>query len=118
MSKLSLLSAALGKGHIVLVVIAVVNTAIAIYYYLSMIREAYFRDPAASQSPIRLDWSTRAVCVLLMAGILALGVAPARVIGTISTSIAYVNKPLSNATPKAITHTPTNAPARTAMGAF
>ena len=44
MGKLSLLKAALAKGHLALVIIAVLNTAIAIYYYLSIVREACFRD--------------------------------------------------------------------------
>ena len=39
---------------------------------------------------IRLDWATRALCVLLIAGILALGVAPARFLDTISSSVAQL----------------------------
>ena len=66
------------------------NAAIAVYYYLGVIREAWFRDPGELQ-PIRLDWPTRALCVLLIGGILALGVAPARVLDTISTSVARLN---------------------------
>ena len=42
----------------------------------------------ATAPPIRLDWPTRALCVLLIAGILALGIAPARVLNTLSTSVA------------------------------
>ena len=90
MGKLTLLSAALAKGHIFLVIIAVVNTAIAIYYYLCIIREACFRD-AGDRPAIKLDGLTRAVCVLLMAGILALGVVPARTLSAISSSIACVD---------------------------
>ncbi len=87
MGKLSLLSAALAKGHLTLVIIAMLNAAIAVYYYLAVVREAWFRDPG-DLPPIRLDWPTRALCVLLIAGILALGIAPARVLDTISTSVA------------------------------
>jgi len=90
MGKLTLLTAAWEKGHSTLVIIAVVNAAIAIYYYLGVVREAWFRD-AGDLPPIRLDWPTRALCVLLMTGILALGVAPARVLDTISTSVARAN---------------------------
>jgi NADH-quinone oxidoreductase subunit N len=90
MGKLTLLMAAWGTGHTALVIIAVINAAIAIYYYLGVIREAWFRDPG-DLPPIHLDWPTRALCVLLMVGILALGVAPARVLSTISTSIARAN---------------------------
>jgi NADH-quinone oxidoreductase subunit N len=87
MGKLTLLTAAWSKGHSALVIIAVINAAIAIYYYLGVVREAWFRD-GGELPPIRLDWATRILCVLLMAGILALGIAPARVLDTISTSIA------------------------------
>lgn len=92
MGKLTLLKAALSKGYLALVIIAVVNAAIAVYYYLGVVREAWFRDPG-DLPPIRLDWATRALCVLLIAGILALGVAPARMLNTISTAVAKVNPP-------------------------
>lgn len=93
MGKLSLLAAALARGHLALVIIAVVNTAIAIYYYLCVIRETFFRDPA-NRPAIRLDGTTRVVCVLLMAIILALGVAPARVLDGIASSLKSINLPV------------------------
>ena len=54
-----------------------------------MVREACFRDPG-DRLPIRLDWPTRVLCVLLIGGILALGVFPGRVLNTLSTSVACV----------------------------
>jgi NADH-quinone oxidoreductase subunit N len=96
MGKLSLLYAALSKGYLALVIIAVINAAIAVYYYLSVVRESWFREPG-NLPAIRLDWPTRALCVLLMAGILALGVAPARVMDRISDSIAQLNTATSQA---------------------
>jgi NADH:ubiquinone oxidoreductase subunit 2 (subunit N) len=76
------------------VIIPVLNAAIAVYYYLCVVREAVFRDPG-DRPPIRLDWPTRALCVLLIGGILALGIAPARVLNTLSTSVANLNPPVS-----------------------
>ncbi len=90
MAKLTLLSAALSRGYLALVIIAVINAAIAVYYYLGVIREAWFRDPG-ELLPIRLDWPTRALCLLLIGGILALGILPGRLMDTISTSIARAN---------------------------
>ena len=90
MGKLSLLSAVLAKGHLALVIIAVVNAAIAVYYYLCVIREACFRDPG-DLPPIRLDGATRALCVLLIVGILALGVAPGRFLDAVSSSLVRAN---------------------------
>jgi len=87
MGKLALLSAALDKGHVILVIVAVINAAIAVYYYLCVVREACFRDPG-DRPPIHLNWSTRALCILLIGGILALGILPSRVLNTLSTSVA------------------------------
>jgi NADH-quinone oxidoreductase subunit N len=87
MGKLTLLTAVLEKGYLYLVILAMINAAIAVYYYLSVVREAVFRDPG-ERPPIRLDWPTRALCVLLIAGILAMGVLPGRMLNTLSTSVA------------------------------
>ena len=92
MGKLSLLTAALSKGHLALVIITVINAAIAAYYYLRVVREAWFRDPG-EQPPIQLGWATRTLCVLLITGILLLGVAPARFLDTLSTSLSGVDRP-------------------------
>jgi NADH-quinone oxidoreductase subunit N len=89
MAKLSLLKAVLAKGYLALVIITVVNAAIAVYYYLSVVREAWFRDPG-SLPAIRLDWPTRALCVLLIGGILALGILPSPVIDRLQRSVAQV----------------------------
>src|SRR5262249_8007693 len=97
MGKLSLLKAALAKGHLTLVVLAVLNSAIAVYYYLSLVREAFFRD--ANERPvITLPTSARAVCILLVAAILVLGVAPQFLFQTISASYAGMNLPLPTVT--------------------
>ena len=45
MGKLFLLSAAWNRGYNWLVVVAALNTAISIYYYLNLIRHAYTMDP-------------------------------------------------------------------------
>jgi NADH-quinone oxidoreductase subunit N len=92
MGKLSLLTAAWHKGHSALVIIVMVNAAVAVYYYLGVVREAWFRDPG-NRPAIRLDGPTRALCVLLMVGILALGVAPARFLDTLSSSVAQLSLP-------------------------
>jgi len=92
MGKLTLLAAAFARGHLYLVIIAVVNTAIAIYYYLGVIREACFRDPG-DLPPIILNSSTRILCCLLIGGILLLGVAPSPILELISASITTSNMP-------------------------
>jgi NADH-quinone oxidoreductase subunit N len=87
MGKFILLAAAFAAGQVALVVIAVANAVVAVYYYLRIIREAFFRDPAGGQPVIALDGGSAALCALLVAGIVALGVAPAAVIDAIALSL-------------------------------
>jgi NADH-quinone oxidoreductase subunit N len=96
MGKLGLLKAAFAKGHLVLVVLAVVNSAVAIYYYLGIVREACFRDPAG-QPAVSLNLTTRVLCILLIIGIIALGVAPSWFLDTLSSAVAGMNAPLDQA---------------------
>jgi NADH-quinone oxidoreductase subunit N len=51
MGKLFLFSAAWGKGYDWLVILAALNTAISIYYYLSLVRHAYTGEPAETPLP-------------------------------------------------------------------
>ncbi len=90
MGKLSLFTAALQQGHLPLVILAVINTAIAIYYYLSVVREAVFRDPG-ERSDIVLDLPTRVLCLLLIAGIVGLGVLPGPVLEALGEAVGSAN---------------------------
>ena len=91
--KLALLKAALTKGHLALVILAVLNSAIAVYYYLGLVREACFRDPEG-RPHIVLTGTTRALCVGLMAMIVVLGVAPGGVLDAIAAAAAGTTAPL------------------------
>ena len=96
--KFALLKAAFEKGYVALVILAVINSAIAVYYYLCVVREAVFRDPG-EKAFIATNWTTRTLCVGLMAAILILGVAPGRVLDRVSASLATVtgNPPAKSA---------------------
>jgi NADH-quinone oxidoreductase subunit N len=94
MGKLSLLTAALAKGHLALVVITVVNSAVAIYYYLRIVRASFFGESDEPAAPIVLTRSTAVLCLLLITGITALGLAPAGVVDTISRSLASIRFPI------------------------
>lgn len=93
MGKLALLKSALARGYLWLVVLAVVNSAVAVYYYLGVVRAACFGEPGGNVAPIHVDASTRILCVLLILGILGLGVAPSRLFDTISSSVARILPP-------------------------
>lgn len=75
MGKFMLLAGALKAGHLPLVVMAAINTAISIYYYLSVVRVAYCTDPD-NRELIQVDGSVKFIGVLLVVVIIAMGVAP------------------------------------------
>lgn len=98
MGKLSLLTAALAKGHLALVVVAMVNAAIAIYYYLNVVRKAVFGESITGEvapAPIALDWRTRSLCVALIVAIVALGVAPARLLDGYNRAVIATTAPIT-----------------------
>jgi NADH-quinone oxidoreductase subunit N len=79
MGKLFLLSAAWSRGYDWLVVVAALNTAISIYYYLNLIRHAYTVDPEGeallpAPAPGGAWWGG-----VLAAALLILGAVPAPV---------------------------------------
>ncbi|MBI4979419.1 MAG: NADH-quinone oxidoreductase subunit N [Spirochaetes bacterium] len=75
MGKFLVLTSAFDKGLIWLVILAVINTALAIYYYLNIIRIAYTQDGEARQQ-IKTGLISWGLGILLLAVILALGIYP------------------------------------------
>ncbi|MDH4320499.1 MAG: NADH-quinone oxidoreductase subunit N [Desulfobulbaceae bacterium] len=76
MGKFMLLAGALQAGHLLLVILAALNTAIAIYYYLSVVRVAFCNDPEERPGVV-VGGLTGAVSIGLMVLIVAMGVSPA-----------------------------------------
>jgi NADH-quinone oxidoreductase subunit N len=74
--KLYLFIAALNQGHLALVIIAAVNTAISIYYYLNLVRSAYGQDPNGLP-PVPMSFSNRLLNYGLILAILLMGILPA-----------------------------------------
>ena len=79
MGKFMLLAAALQEGYLTLVILAALNTAIAIYYYLSVVRVSFCSDPE-DRPAVEVDATTKAISCALVLVIIAMGVAPARVV--------------------------------------
>jgi len=74
--KLFLFVAALNQGHLTLVIIAAVNTAISIYYYLNIVRTAYGQDPDGLPA-VPLSFSNRLLNYGLILAIILMGTLPA-----------------------------------------
>lgn len=75
--KFWLFTAAAGSGHYALVLFAVLNSVVALYYYMNIIRAAYIEPPAADARPVTVPRATAAVLALLAALLLALALCPA-----------------------------------------
>jgi NADH-quinone oxidoreductase subunit N len=73
--KFLLLSEALRNGFVLLVVVAAVNTAIGIYYYLSVVRVMYMAAPE-DRPNVRLDNGVAITGVALIVLVTLLGVLP------------------------------------------
>ncbi|MFO1449263.1 MAG: NADH-quinone oxidoreductase subunit N [Opitutaceae bacterium] len=98
--KLSLLTAAVDTGHLALVIITMVNAAIAVYYYLRVVREAVFGDPVEAAPALKLDGPTRVLCVALIVAIVVLGVAPGVMMDALTKAVAGLNLPLAGILPR------------------
>lgn len=75
--KFLLLVGVLKQGHLLLVTLAAINTAIAIYYYLSVVRIT-FCTPEEAREAVSTDGMTKFASVFLLVVIVAMGVAPSQ----------------------------------------
>ncbi len=70
-----LFSSAMQKGHWFLVLWAVLNSVVSLFYYLTLVRHAYV-EKNSNQDPIKLDLSVKLLCFVLLGTIIALGIFP------------------------------------------
>jgi len=89
MGKFLLLSGALAEGYLALVIVAAINTAIAIYYYLSVVRVAYCAAPEKSTT-LQVSGLVRVVGVLLVLVIIILGVVPSSFLNLASEAVRNI----------------------------
>jgi NADH-quinone oxidoreductase subunit N len=71
--KLLVFVAAMEKGHFTLVLIAMINVVISLYYYLLILKAAYLQEPAEELPPLALSPPVKIlagllVCVMVVAG--------------------------------------------------
>lgn len=94
MGKFMLLTGALKAGamsmpYLILVILAAVNTGIAIYYYLSVVRVAYTTDPE-EKPDVQVDGFTATVGVFLVLLIIMLGALPSKIIAIADTAVKSI----------------------------
>jgi len=67
---------AMRKGYFVLVLIAMINVVISLYYYLLIVRAAYLLRPDEELAPIPVSLANRVFAGVLVTAIIVLGVFP------------------------------------------
>lgn len=84
--KFLLLLGAFNQGHKLLVILAALNTAIAIYYYLSIVRVTFCTD-SENRGAVFSNKKTDVLSVLLIVIIIVMGVAPSKFIELTTTAV-------------------------------
>jgi NADH-quinone oxidoreductase subunit N len=79
MGKFSLMTEAYRAGHMTLVIMAAINTAIAIYYYLSVVRVTY--STTTNDRPnLSIGLTTKVLSISMILIIILLGILPEKII--------------------------------------
>nr|MBF0222853.1 NADH-quinone oxidoreductase subunit N [Desulfobulbaceae bacterium] len=89
MGKFMLLAGALKAGQLTLVILAALNTAIAIFYYLSVVKVAYCDNPEG-HSDLDVDFATKALSVVLVIAIIVMGVMPTQVLAIATSAVQSI----------------------------
>lgn len=89
MGKFMLMAGALQANQLTLVILAAINTAIAIYYYLSVLKVAYCDQPVATDT-IEVNFTTKALSLALILAIITMGVVPGQMIDIANQAVAAI----------------------------
>jgi len=79
MGKFSLMTEAYRAGHMTLVIMAAINTAIAIYYYLSIVRITY-SSTTDDRPNLSIGLTTKVLSISMILIIILLGILPEKII--------------------------------------
>jgi NADH-quinone oxidoreductase subunit N len=88
--KLLVFTAAMEKGYFALVLIAMVNVVISLYYYLLVLKAAYLTEPPQQMPPLVLSFGDRIVATALIAVIIGIGFYPAPLIAVARDVVAVL----------------------------
>ncbi len=87
----SALSSGRNLGLLWLVILAVAMSAVALYYYLIVLKQIYVEKPPADAVPLKCRLASRLVVLLLAAGVVALGCFPNLLVGQLAQLAKYVS---------------------------
>jgi len=74
--KLLIFTAAMQKGYFALVLIAMINVLISLYYYLLVVKAAYLIEPARQLPELNVSYPTKVLAGLLIFGMVVGGIFP------------------------------------------
>ncbi|MGB3211636.1 MAG: NADH-quinone oxidoreductase subunit N [Desulforhopalus sp.] len=87
--KFLLLLGALKQGHLILVILAAFNTAIAIYYYLSIVRVTFCSD-SEDRGTVASSGLNNTLAVLLILTMIVMGVMPSQFIAMTTSAVQAI----------------------------
>jgi len=85
--KLFIFVAAMQKGYLVLVLIAMANVVISLYYYLLVLKAAYLDEPTAPVPALDVSLATRLLAMTLITMIVGLGFYPTALFDLVQAAI-------------------------------
>jgi NADH-quinone oxidoreductase subunit N len=85
--KLLLFTAAIEKGHFALVVIAMINVVISLYYYLLVLKAAFLSEPGPHEGEMNVTAPTKAMAAVMSTVIIMVGFYPEYFIKIAKTAI-------------------------------
>ena len=88
-TKFYLFVAAAEENMLWLAGVAIVNSFISLYYYLTIIKQMYMQ-PAEDRGPVRLSLPTGGLLAILVVGTIAVGVYPSPLVDIIETATAVI----------------------------
>jgi NADH-quinone oxidoreductase subunit N len=89
--KLLIFTAAISQGYFTLVLIAMVNVVISLYYYLMVLRAAYLLEPADDAPAFQETLPLKALSLVMIGAIVALGFYPNHLIELTRRAVALIS---------------------------
>ena len=90
--KFLIFNAAIERGHLPLVLIAMANVVISLYYYLMVVRAAYLLEPASELPRLPVSPAMKLLTGVLVAAMVICGIYPTLVLELSSSAAAVLLK--------------------------
>ena len=89
--KLLIFKAAIEQGYLALVIIAMINVVISLYYYLLILKATYLDKEETEQPALALSAPGRALAILMVVAIVAIGFYPTGLLQLVHAAVLVLN---------------------------